>query len=820
MPIPYTTILNNYRSTFDETLISNEMSNNQSSYLRYSNELALGDSNPSKLHNPIKLRGPSKEAIVLFKAYQKVFKARFDEGRSNARLQDLSNSFNRHLFVTALRTPYESLLKKNKESFFNVNSYKKYFRSNFNETFSVWNSLNVYFADLPFLVSMTSDPAKYLWFGWASKWSSKEIQAASSARFSLLGVPYTTKVFEYNSDRDGVTRTIKDSENYLVRLARARKNYITNWAYTPYFYSREHNWYSVNNTYQDKWFDNYEEYPSYGRVKGALNHALIHWGCAMDISLSKEIRKELTFDYSPKRVLIEKIVSEILSKSTLFGQIINQPEDKHTWTYFFNNDLNQWRDDLISKKLFYWDWNLVDLSNDRKELLNWYIKNLEFFEYAYFDNKNDTTNLTDINFIYDNNFYTLNELKLTELFDEYNVPKKDQSLLLLCRKFLLYKKMTEWGLSSAGKANKTVGLLNQKRRVYAMSREMSLESLFSTKNKMTSQFQIESSDLAELLGKCQDLMLRPKFSNWSKASTPSHSGVNTPGRSSWRPQSSVQSYNYNTSVLVDILTKREYLYRQYYYSKRFRTQLPKYLLASPKNPLLKELKAAYPLIDPVTFSSEISRENYHQNRAFLRFKLAQEFMTLTSNSLSKSLVPVKFLSNYTFFYLFGETESNLLPWNNNNTLGSSELYKNQYRPMKKGVTNMIKLHSTGAIALPIEIRLHILASSKDVIHSWAIPSAGIKIDCIPGYSSHRVAIFLVAGIFWGQCMEVCGRFHHWMPIIVYFMKRDLFFLWCTHFIHYSTLTNEFLTADKKLSKKINLVSYSSTSWVKEINKIL
>jgi hypothetical protein len=48
---------------------------------------------------------------------------------------------------------------------------------------------------------------------------------------------------------------------------------------------------------------------------------------------------------------------------------------------------------------------------------------------------------------------------------------------------------------------------------------------------------------------------------------------------------------------------------------------------------------------------------------------------------------------------------------------NSELYKNQYRPMKKGVSNMIKLHATGAIAMPIEIRLHLLASSKDVIHS-------------------------------------------------------------------------------------------------------
>ena len=45
------------------------------------------------------------------------------------------------------------------------------------------------------------------------------------------------------------------------------------------------------------------------------------------------------------------------------------------------------------------------------------------------------------------------------------------------------------------------------------------------------------------------------------------------------------------------------------------------------------------------------------------------------------------------------------------------LYKSQFRPMKKGVTNMIRLHATSAIAMPIELRLHILASSKDIIHS-------------------------------------------------------------------------------------------------------
>jgi hypothetical protein len=48
---------------------------------------------------------------------------------------------------------------------------------------------------------------------------------------------------------------------------------------------------------------------------------------------------------------------------------------------------------------------------------------------------------------------------------------------------------------------------------------------------------------------------------------------------------------------------------------------------------------------------------------------------------------------------------------------NQELYKSQYRPLKKGITNMLRLHGTGAVAMPIEIRLQVLASSRDVIHS-------------------------------------------------------------------------------------------------------
>jgi len=49
--------------------------------------------------------------------------------------------------------------------------------------------------------------------------------------------------------------------------------------------------------------------------------------------------------------------------------------------------------------------------------------------------------------------------------------------------------------------------------------------------------------------------------------------------------------------------------------------------------------------------------------------------------------------------------------------GNDTLYKNQFRPLRKGINNMLRIHATGAVAMPIEIRLQVLASSKDVIHS-------------------------------------------------------------------------------------------------------
>jgi len=59
-----------------------------------------------------------------------------------------------------------------------------------------------------------------------------------------------------------------------------------------------------------------------------------------------------------------------------------------------------------------------------------------------------------------------------------------------------------------------------------------------------------------------------------------------------------------------------------------------------------------------------------------------------------------------------------------------------------------------------------------------------------------------------------------MPIIVFFIKRDLFFLWCTHFMHFSTVDNSFTAADKQFCDSAKPASFSNASWVLDINATL
>jgi len=70
------------------------------------------------------------------------------------------------------------------------------------------------------------------------------------------------------------------------------------------------------------------------------------------------------------------------------------------------------------------------------------------------------------------------------------------------------------------------------------------------------------------------------------------------------------------------------------------------------------------------------------------------------------------------------------------------------------------------VILPIFTHIRLLVTAADVLHSWAVPSFGIKIDACPGRLS-QVSLFLKRpGVYYGQCSEICGVNHGFMPIVV------------------------------------------------------
>jgi hypothetical protein len=152
----YTAVLDAYRANYDEY--------NWDCDYEYSlsDSLFLGDVDNQNLTNKIKLRAPAKNAIVGYNAIQKVYKSRFDDMRSNVNFKDFTNSTTSYPFLIDSKVPYESMLGKNKESFFNLNFYNKEISNNYSPHIKNNVLNNTIFIDIPFLLSMKSDAARYL----------------------------------------------------------------------------------------------------------------------------------------------------------------------------------------------------------------------------------------------------------------------------------------------------------------------------------------------------------------------------------------------------------------------------------------------------------------------------------------------------------------------------------------------------------------------------------------------------------------------------------------------------------------------------------
>nr|ARH54756.1 cytochrome c oxidase subunit 2 [Trigonopterus sp. 4 AH-2016] len=81
------------------------------------------------------------------------------------------------------------------------------------------------------------------------------------------------------------------------------------------------------------------------------------------------------------------------------------------------------------------------------------------------------------------------------------------------------------------------------------------------------------------------------------------------------------------------------------------------------------------------------------------------------------------------------------------------------------------------MVIPFNSQIRIIVTSMDVIHSWTIPAIGVKIDGTPGRLNQSNFNINRTGLFYGQCSEICGANHSFMPIVIESISTPFFLKW-------------------------------------------
>nr|ABF51674.1 cytochrome c oxidase subunit II [Stomoxys calcitrans] len=84
------------------------------------------------------------------------------------------------------------------------------------------------------------------------------------------------------------------------------------------------------------------------------------------------------------------------------------------------------------------------------------------------------------------------------------------------------------------------------------------------------------------------------------------------------------------------------------------------------------------------------------------------------------------------------------------------------------------------VILPMNSQIRILVTAADVIHSWTVPALGVKVDGTPGRLNQTNFLINRPGLFYGQCSEICGANHSFMPIVIESIPVNYFIKWISN----------------------------------------
>ena len=95
--------------------------------------------------------------------------------------------------------------------------------------------------------------------------------------------------------------------------------------------------------------------------------------------------------------------------------------------------------------------------------------------------------------------------------------------------------------------------------------------------------------------------------------------------------------------------------------------------------------------------------------------------------------------------------------------------------LEKGQLRLLEVDNR--IVVPVDTRIRVVVTAADVLHSWGMPSLGLKIDAIPGRLNQVSFLTEREGVYYGQCSELCGTNHFGMPIVIEAVSLDKYISW-------------------------------------------
>nr|ABV83524.1 cytochrome oxidase subunit II [Napeogenes larina quadrilis] len=99
----------------------------------------------------------------------------------------------------------------------------------------------------------------------------------------------------------------------------------------------------------------------------------------------------------------------------------------------------------------------------------------------------------------------------------------------------------------------------------------------------------------------------------------------------------------------------------------------------------------------------------------------------------------------------------------------------------ENINNFRLLDVDNRIILPMNNQIRVLITATDVIHSWTVPALGVKVDANPGRLNQTSFFINRPGLFFGQCSEICGANHSFMPIVVESISMKNFIKWINNY---------------------------------------